>query len=207
LRQQQEAARKAAEAERQRVEAEQRRIADDRRAREQRLALLTPIIACHQERVDARKVHDDDLDALKRLLSSSSCQDVQASLSRRVAAIERERAAQEQACAREQDELVQLRKAGASARDRLAELARSLTCKRLHPQVEAALNNVTVCKSGQVVKGGVCITVRRRRDRPVAITPRREPRQVPVVAQPPRPSPQPQSRNQAARPIIMGTGF
>ncbi len=95
--------------------------------------------ACAREQGALAAIGPNDAEATKAFLSSAVCDDAKTAARAKIAEMEAEAARIDQACAREDAELSALKAQGADAHGKLVDLKSRLTCGRLRPEVEAAL--------------------------------------------------------------------
>jgi hypothetical protein len=95
--------------------------------------------ACASEQGALAAIGPHDADAARAFLANAVCEDAKTAARAKIAAIEAAAARLEEACVREDAELAGLKAQGAGARGKLLDLKGRLTCGRLRPDVEAAL--------------------------------------------------------------------
>ncbi|WP_051952715.1 caspase family protein [Methylocapsa aurea] len=120
---------------RQRVECPSVVAAIDRRAADLKAA-------CGREQAALGAIGKRDAEAVRSLLATAACEEVKTAAGAKLAAIEADVAEQEVACRREDVELAALQTRGAEARDQMVELKKRLTCARLRPALDAALEKL-----------------------------------------------------------------
>ncbi|VFU09387.1 conserved exported protein of unknown function [Methylocella tundrae] len=98
--------------------------------------------ACAREQGALAAIGPNDREAMKAFLAGAVCADVKTAAEAKVAKLEAEEARQEEACRREDVELTALKTQGAEARDKLVEMRRRMSCARLRPDLEAALEQL-----------------------------------------------------------------
>lgn len=95
--------------------------------------------ACAAEQGALAAIGANDAEATRAFLANAVCDDAKTAARAKIAAIEVQAARLEEACAREDAELTGLKSQGADARGKLLDLKGRLTCGRLRPDLEAAL--------------------------------------------------------------------
>jgi hypothetical protein len=153
--------------------------------------------ACGREQSAFAAIGANDGEAIKSFLVSAVCDDVKTLARARIARIETDAARREEACGREGAELTSLKAQGPDVRDQLIELKRRLSCVRLRPDLEAALEQIPAPPAAARVEPSVNKLLRRPKKESVARLPRDvapvdEPRQKAVEPKP--------AREMAARP-------
>ena len=98
--------------------------------------------ACAAEQSALAAIGANDADAARAFLANAVCDDAKTAARAKIAAIEAAAARLEEACAREDAELAGLKAQGAGGRGKLLDLKDRLTCGRLRPDVEAALEQI-----------------------------------------------------------------
>jgi hypothetical protein len=105
-------------------------------------ALAEAKAACGREQTALGAIGKDDAEAVRSLLANATCGDVKTAAGAKLAKIDAERAGQEETCRREDVEIAALQTRGALARREMVALQRRLTCARLRPVLDAALERL-----------------------------------------------------------------
>jgi hypothetical protein len=161
-------------------------------------ALAALKAVCGREQSAFAAIGANDGEATKSFLAGAVCDDVKTAAGARIARIEAAAARQEETCGREGAELTALKALGPDARAKLVDLKRRLSCARLRPDLEAALEQVPAPPAAAApAEPSADRILRRPRKETIARLPRdaapaEEPRQKAVE---PRPA-----KEKAARP-------
>lgn len=97
---------------------------------------------CSREQAAFAALGAEDAEGTKAFLAGAACEEVKTAAKAKVAKIEAEQARLEEACRREDLELTSLETQGADARERLIDLKRRMTCVKLRPLLDAALEQL-----------------------------------------------------------------
>jgi hypothetical protein len=154
--------------------------------------------ACGREQAAFAALGANEGAAAKALLASAVCEDVRTAARLRIARIEADAARQAEACGREEAEFAALKARGADGRGPLIDLKRRMTCARLRPDLEAALEQLPAPPAAAPAAPSRNDVLRRPKKETIARLP---PRDV-APAEEPRPKavePRP-AREKAARP-------
>ncbi|MGA2637060.1 MAG: caspase family protein [Methylocella sp.] len=95
--------------------------------------------ACAREQSALAAIGPNDAEATRAFLASAVCDDAKTAARAKIAELAAQAARREEACASEDAELTALKAQGAEGRGKLIDLKGRLTCARLRPDVEAAL--------------------------------------------------------------------
>ena len=145
--------------------------------------------ACAREQGALAAIGPNDAEATKAFLSSAVCDDAKTAARAKIAEMEAEAARIEQACAREDEELSALKAQGADAHGKLVDLKSRLTCGRLRPEVEAALEQTAPAPQppAAVAPTSPAGTLLRR-PRTVVTRPQNQPAAQKAAPEPPKPA-------------------
>jgi uncharacterized caspase-like protein len=180
--------------------------------------------ACAREQSALAAIGPNDAEATRAFLASAVCDDAKTAARAKIAELAAQAARLEEACASEDAELTALKAQGAEGRGKLIDLKGRLTCARLRPDVEAALEQTAPAPPAAAPQSSADKLLRRpKKDnlaRPAkdqspaqkaaepkpakaarpAPVPAAPPARVAKPAQPERPPPQAQSTAQSATP-------
>jgi len=98
--------------------------------------------ACAREQGALAAIGANDAEATRAFLANAVCDDARTAARAKIAELEAQAARLEEACAHEDAELTALKAQGAEARGKLLDLKSRLTCGRLRPNLEAALEQI-----------------------------------------------------------------
>ncbi len=144
--------------------------------------------ACAGEQSALAAIGPKDVEATKTFLAHAVCADAKSAARAKIAGLEAEAVRLEQSCAREDAELDALKAQGASARGKLLDLKGRLTCGRLRPAVEAALEQTTPSVEPAAAPQSSAGKLLRRPKKDVVTRPQNQPSPQKAAPEPPKPA-------------------